>query len=545
MEIYKGEAVSGGVAIGRIFYYKNSGYSYEKPVYITDVDGELERLDKAIDEAKKSLESLYESSRVKISDESAEVFTAHKMMLQDDDFISSMHNLVKNEGVCAEHAVYKTGKAFAEKLASLEGQYMKERAGDVKDVSARVIRILKGEKELTMPKGERVILLADDLSPAETAALDKDYILAIATRAGSSLSHTAVLARGMGIPAAVRISVSEEMNGEYAALDGDDGILYISPDEKTEKELSRRSESKKKKLDAYRQLIGKENVTPRGERIELFATIGSAEEAKIALENDAGGIGLFRSEFIFMGEQAPSEEEQFSVYREILNVMKGKKVIIRVLDAGADKSIPCLYQSNGKREENPALGVRGIRLLLREKALFKCQLRALLRAAAYGELWIMIPMVASLSELEGAKELLCIAKSELEREKAEFGEVKLGMMVETPASAIMIEDFIGVADFFSIGTNDLIQYTLAADRTNESLSTSLSGHHPAVLSLIERVCRVARENSVWVGICGELASDATLAHRFISWGASELSVAPLKILPLRAAIRAESIPDNF
>ena len=538
MREFTGNSVSLGATKGSIAVFNQEEREPGK-VLIEDIDKELTRLEKALILAKSELEDLYEAAIDKVGEENALIFDIHKMMLEDLDYIENIENLIKNEKVTAEYAVFATGQLFSKTFESMDDDYMRARSVDVLDISKRVIRKLTGKTDNYLQSSKPVIILADDLTPGETINLDKSKVLAFVTGKGSSNSHTAILARSMNIPALVNTGFSKddlvEFDGKFAAVDAINGKFYIEPDsdiiehiEKLEAELN----NEKSELE---ELKGLENITKEGRKINIFANIGSEKDVYSVLDNDAGGIGLFRSEFLYLGRnEAPTEEEQFLSYKEAVEKMAGKKVIIRTLDIGADKKVNYLGLAE---EENPALGYRAIRICLNKKELFKTQLRALYRASVSGNLGIMFPMIISVEEVRRIKEIVEEVKSELTLERTEFGNPEIGIMIETPAAALISDELAKEVDFFSIGTNDLTQYTLAVDRQNEKLEGFYNPHHRAILELIRMTCENAHKNGIWVGICGELAGDTRLTRNFVEMGIDELSVSPSKVLSLRKAVR--------
>ena len=538
MREFTGNSVSLGATKGSIAVFNQEEREPEK-VLIEDIDKELTRLEKALILAKNELEDLYEAAIDKVGEENALIFDIHKMMLEDLDYIENIENLIKNEKVTAEYAVFATGQLFSKTFESMDDDYMRARSVDVLDISKRVIRKLTGKTDNYLQSSKPVIILADDLTPGETINLDKSKVLAFVTGKGSSNSHTAILARSMNIPALVNTGFSKddlvEFDGKFAAVDAINGKFYIEPDsdiiehiEKLEAELN----NEKSELE---ELKGLENITKDGRKINIFANIGSEKDVYSVLDNDAGGIGLFRSEFLYLGRnEAPTEEEQFLSYKEAVEKMAGKKVIIRTLDIGADKKVNYLGLAE---EENPALGYRAIRICLNKKELFKTQLRALYRASVSGNLGIMFPMIISVEEVRRIKEIVEEVKSELTLERTEFGNPEIGIMIETPAAALISDELAKEVDFFSIGTNDLTQYALAVDRQNEKLEEFYNPHHRAILELIRMTCENAHKNGIWVGICGELAGDTRLTRNFVEMGIDELSVSPSKVLSLRKAVR--------
>lgn len=536
MIVCSGKSVLKGVAIGKIYFYKKQEYVLEKKT-VTDTEAEVARFEAAKAEAMEQLDALYHKALEEAGEEQAMIFDVHKMMLDDGDYLEAICNTIRKEKVNAEYAVSVTGENFAAVFASMDDDYMKARAADVKDISGRVVNVLAGIGDGSIDSDVPVILLADDLSPSETVQLDKSKILAFVTKNGSANSHTAILARSMNIPALVKTEVEllEEYNGMDAVVDGIDGTFIIGPDAETSEKMAHKKEAYEKEQGELLDLIGKDNVTTDGRRINVYANIGSVEDVEKVLANDGGGIGLFRSEFLYLGrEDYPTEEEQFEIYKEVLSRMGGRKVIIRTLDIGADKQVDYF---NLPKEENPAMGYRAIRICLDRVEIFKTQLRAIYRASAFGIASIMFPMIISVSEIRRIKEIVEEVKAELKAEGVSFGEVELGIMVETPAAVMISEELAKEVEFFSIGTNDLTQYTLAIDRQNQSLDNIYDSHHPAVLRMIQMTIENGHKGGAWVGICGELGSDTTLTKTFVDMGIDELSVSPTYILGLRKAIR--------
>ncbi len=536
MDKYIGKSVLKGVAVGRVFWYKKQDYHIEKQT-VSDIEAEKTRVHEAVEAAKEQLTALYDKALANVGEDHAAIFDIHRMMLEDDDYLEAIDDAV-NEGTNAEYAVETAQDQFAELFASMDDEYMKARAVDVKDISQRVIRILLGITEDGIPADEPVILVADDLTPSETVKMDKNKILAFVTVHGSSNSHTAILARSMNLPALVNtagMEPTEEWNGKVGVVDGFNGEFILEPDPDTLDEMVRRKNQWVADLNALEQLKGKDNVTGDGRRIDIFANIGKVNDADAALESDAGGIGLFRSEFLYLGRDTfPTEEEQFTSYKAVLEKMNGKKVVIRTLDIGADKKVDYFRLDP---EENPALGYRAIRICLDRPEIFITQLRAIYRASAYGKASIMFPMIVSLEEVRRIKEIVEQVKEELKVEGYPMGEVELGIMVETPAAALLSEELAKEVDFFSIGTNDLTQYTLAVDRQNQKLESTCNTHHPAVLKLIKMTVENAHKAGKWAGICGELAADTDLTERFLDMGVDELSVSPSAVLKVRKAVR--------
>lgn len=536
MVVCQGKSVLKGIAIGKIYLYEKQEYVLEQK-QVADAEAEVARFEAAKETAIGQLDDLYEKALAEAGEEQAMIFDVHKMMLDDGDYLDAITGLIRSEKVNAEYAVHTTGEQFAAVFASMDDDYMKARSADVKDISGRVIRILAGIGDGSIASEEPVILLADDLTPSETVSLDKSKILAFVTRNGSANSHTAILARSMNIPALVQTDVEllKEYHGMDAVVDGLDGKLYLDPEEAVLAELVQEKEACGRERAELEKLIGLDNVTRDGRKINVYANIGSPEDVDKVLLNDAGGIGLFRSEFLYLGrEDYPSEEEQFEIYKEVLSRMEGKKVIIRTLDIGADKQVDYFKLP---KEENPAMGYRAIRICLDRIDVFKTQLRAIYRASVYGTAAIMFPMIISVKEILRIKEIVEEVKAELTAAGIEIAPVELGIMVETPAAVMISEELAKEVSFFSIGTNDLTQYTLAIDRQNQSLDTIYDSHHPAVLRMIQMTIENGHKGGAWVGICGELGADTTLTKTFVDMGIDELSVSPTYVLGLRKAIR--------
>ena len=536
MVVCQGKSVLKGIAIGKIYLYEKQEYVLEQK-QVADAEAEVARFEAAKETAIGQLDDLYEKALEEAGEEQAMIFDVHKMMLDDGDYLDAITGLIRSEKVNAEYAVHTTGEQFAAVFASMDDDYMKARSADVKDISGRVIRILAGIGDGSIASEEPVILLADDLTPSETVSLDKSKILAFVTRNGSANSHTAILARSMNIPALVQTDVEllKEYHGMDAVVDGLDGKLYLDPEEAVLAELVQKKEACGRERAELEKLIGLDNVTRDGRKINVYANIGSPEDVDKVLLNDAGGIGLFRSEFLYLGrEDYPSEEEQFEIYKEVLSRMEGKKVIIRTLDIGADKQVDYFKLP---KEENPAMGYRAIRICLDRIDVFKTQLRAIYRASVYGTAAIMFPMIISVKEILRIKEIVEEVKEELTAAGIEIAPVELGIMVETPAAVMISEELAKEVSFFSIGTNDLTQYTLAIDRQNQSLDTIYDSHHPAVLRMIRMTIENGHKGGAWVGICGELGADTTLTKTFVDMGIDELSVSPTYVLGLRKAIR--------
>ena len=537
MTIFEGKGICDAVAMGKISVIRKQKKEIERK-NITDVKAETERFENAKGEVLSELETIREEAVGKVGEEGAAIFEIHKMMIEDEDYNDFILNMIKDEKVSAEYSVFSASEKFSDRFSSMENSYMKSRAADIKEISMRLINHLSGEYE-NITEEEQVIICAEDLSPGETILLDKEKILSFVTAKGSLNSHTAILAKSMNIPAVVNVGdefLSLIKNGDYAIVDGFSGKFILNPDEETVFYYKKKTDEYKEKESLLLSLKGKENKTIDGRRIDVFANIGNAESIKEVKANDADGIGLFRSEFIFLGrDDFPSEEEQFSVYKKIAEEMSGKKVIIRTLDIGADKQVDYFGITD---EENPALGLRGIRLCLSRKDVFKTQLRALYKASACGNISIMFPMITSEKEVDEILSLCEEVREELEKEGTTFDEkTELGIMIETPAAAIISDDLAKKVSFFSIGTNDLIQYTLACDRQNLSVEKFCDTHHKAILKLIETTIKNAHKNGIWVGICGELAADISLTEAFIRMGVDELSVSPPYVLKLREKIR--------
>lgn len=504
---------------------------------VSDVEAEVVRVTEAIEKAKEQIGKLYEKALVEVGEESAAIFEVHQMMLEDDEYLESIYGMIRDESLNAEYAVKMTGDTFSQVFASMDDEYMKARSVDILDVSDRVIRVLGNKEDMNMENCAPSIIVAEDLSPSETVQMDKSKILAFVTVLGSTNSHTAILARMMNIPALVMTPVDLEslQNGMDAIVDGFTGEFIVNPSqeeiEKAESKIA--GETEKRRL--LETLKGQPTVTKSGQKVKLYANIGSVEDVSYVLENDAEGIGLFRSEFLYLGRTClPTEDEQFEAYKKVLTAMEGKRVIIRTLDIGADKQAD--YLQLGK-EENPALGYRAIRICLSQPDVLKTQLRALLRAAVYGKLAVMYPMIISTSEVERIKAVVAEVEAELKAEGIEYAIPEQGIMIETPAAVIMADELAQMVDFFSIGTNDLTQYTLAIDRQNEKLAPFYDAHHPAVLRMIGMVTEAAHRQGIWAGICGELGADMELTQKFLDMGVDELSVAPGAILPIRQIIR--------
>ena len=542
MQIYKGKSVFGGIAIGKISVYSKAEQQVKR-LKIENVEKEVERYHEATATAIQQLQELYDKALREVGEANAAIFEIHQRMLEDDDYAESIENMIQMQKVNAEYAVAQTADNFARMFSSMDDDYMKERAADVKDISERLLTVLQGEESQGVESQEPSIIVADDLAPSETVQLDKDKVLSFVTVHGSLNSHSAILARTMGIPALVgtKLPVDDTVNGKLGIVDGTNGIIYVDPDEVTlgkMKEFQKIELEKKKLLET---LKGKENITLDGQKILLYANIGNTKDLATVLQNDAGGIGLFRSEFIYLErEDYPTEEEQFQIYKAVAETMAGKRVIIRTLDIGADKQ--CDYFKMEK-EENPAMGCRAIRICLKRPEIFKTQLRALFRASVYGKIAIMYPMITSVKEIQRIKDIVTQVKAELEEQGVEYREPEQGIMIETPAAVMISDQLAKEVDFFSIGTNDLTQYTLAIDRQNTALDEFYDPHHPAVLRMISMVVNNAHKAGIWAGICGELGADRELTKEFLVMGVDELSVSPGNILPIRKIVRETNVKE--
>ena len=543
MQVYNGKSVFGGIAIGKISVYQK-GEQQVKRVKITDADAEMERYADAKNAAVEQLQKLYDKALKEVGEANAAIFEIHQMMLDDDDYNESVENIIRTQMVNAEYAVAATADNFAQMFASMDDDYMKERAADVKDISERLLAILQGSESNKVDTNEPVIIVADDLAPSETVQLDKDMVLSFVTVHGSLNSHTAILARTMAIPALIgteALPLNASVDGKLGIVDGFNGKIYVDPDENILTEMKAKQQEDLEKKQLLQTLKGKENITLDGQKVMLYANIGNIKDLATVIQNDAGGIGLFRSEFIYLErEDYPTEEEQFQIYKTVAETMAGKRVIIRTLDIGADKQ--CDY-FNMEHEENPALGCRAIRICLTRPEIFKTQLRALFRASAYGKLAIMYPMITSVKEVHRIKEIVEEVKAELAEQGIEFAIPEQGIMIETPAAAMVSDELAKEVDFFSVGTNDLTQYTLAIDRQNTKLDEFYDAHHPAVLRMISMVAENAHKAGIWAGICGELGADTTLTQEFRAMGIDELSVSPGSILPIRKIVLETNITD--
>ncbi|MCR4838761.1 MAG: phosphoenolpyruvate--protein phosphotransferase [Eubacterium sp.] len=541
MIIYEGKAVFEGVAIGKLSVYKKNEETVKREK-VEDVDAEVARYAEARAEAVKQLQALYEKAVKEVGEASAEIFEAHQMMVDDDDFVESVESIIQGQSVNAEYAVAETGDNFKKMFEEMDDEYFRGRAADIKDISERIIRILQGNGGAGIESDEPVIVVADDLAPSETVQMDKDKILSFVTVHGSANSHTSILAKTMNIPAIITcpIPLSEEVDGKEAIVDGFEGKVYVEPTEEVLEAKKKILAAELEKKALLEELKGKENVTLDGQKINLYANIGNTKDLGLVLKNDAGGIGLFRSEFIYLGSSDyPTEDEQFAIYKQVAETLAGKKVIIRTLDIGADKQADYFKLP---AEENPALGLRAIRICLTRPEIFKTQLRAILRASAYGKVAIMFPMIISVDEVKEIWEIVAGVKAELDEQGIPYDKnIEMGIMIETPASVMMAEELAKEVDFFSIGTNDLTQYTLAIDRQNQSLDRFYDSHHPAILKMLKMVVDAAHKYGKWAGICGELGADLTLTKEFLAMGFDELSVSPGRILPLRKIVRETDV----
>ena len=533
----EGKSVFGGVAIGKIQFYKRNEITIKR-TRVEDVEAEVERFQNAKAKTLELLKGLYEKALEDVGEANAMIFEAHQLMLEDPDYVESIENIIRTQDVNAEYAIGATADNFAAIFEAMDDAYMQGRAADVRDVSERLLQALSSQNETVMVMDEPVIIAADDLVPSETVQLDKEKVLSFVTMYGSANSHTAILARTMNIPAVIGLgeALKEEYDGKVAIVDGVDGKVYIDPDEETMASMQKKQKKDQEQKELLNQLKGKENVTKSGQKVNVYANIGNLADVGAVLKNDAGGIGLFRSEFLYLeSDTYPTEEQQFAVYKKVAETMAGKKVIIRTLDIGADKQVDYFKLD---KEDNPALGYRAIRICLTRPEIFKTQLRALYRASAYGQISIMFPMIISVAEVKKIKEIVEEVKAELRTEGAAFREdVELGIMIETPAAVMVSRELAKEVDFFSVGTNDLTQYTLAIDRQNQKLEDFYDSHHPAVLAMIRMAAESAHAEGKWLGICGELGADVTLTETFLNMGIDELSVAPGMVLKVRQKIR--------
>ena len=543
MIIYEGKAVFEGIAIGKISVYKKQEQAVKR-VKVEDTEAEKARYAEARETAISELKALYEKAVKEVGESGAEIFEAHQLMVDDEDYIESAESIIENEGVNAEYAVATTGDNFAKMFSEMEEEYFRGRAADIMDITERILNALAGGRAGGIESDEPVIVVADDLAPSETVQMDKDKILSFVTVHGSANSHTSILAKTMSIPAIIGcpIPLSEESDGKMAVVDGFEGKVYVDPDADilaAKKKLLLEEEEKKSLLE---RLKGKENVTLDGQKINLYANIGNTKDLGLVLENDAGGIGLFRSEFIYLGsEDYPTEDEQFAIYKQVAQTLAGKKVIIRTLDIGADKQADYFKLPE---EENPAMGLRAIRICLTRPEVFKTQLRAILRASAFGKISIMFPMIISVDEVKKIKIIVEEVKKELDDEGLSYDKnIELGIMIETPAAVMIADELAEEVDFFSVGTNDLTQYTLAIDRQNQSLDDFYDPHHPAIMKMLKMIVEAAHRHDAWAGICGELGADLSLTKDFLAMGYDELSVSPGRILPIRKTVIETNVSE--
>ena len=536
MQRFQGKSVYKGIAMGPVVVLKKNDYQVKR-TRIEDPESEAKRVTEAVEKSQDQLGRLYDKAVKEVGEASAAIFEVHQMMLEDEDYLEAIQNMIQTEQVNAEYAVAVTGDNFAEMFAAMDDDYMKARSADIRDISERLVRNLSGQEDADLSSIEPSVIVADDLSPSETVQMDKDKILAFVTVHGSTNSHTAILARMMNIPAliGVEMDLDELKTGMTAVVDGFQGQVIFEPDEEIKAETLTRMKEEEEKLKLLQELKGKENITLDGHKINIYANIGSVGDIGYVMENDAGGIGLFRSEFLYLGRNDfPTEEEQFQAYIQAVQMMAGKKVIIRTLDIGADKQVDYFNLGN---EDNPAMGYRAIRICLKQPDIFKTQLRALLRAAVYGNLSIMYPMITSTEEVKRIYEIVAEVEEELKAQEIQYKIPEQGIMIETPAAVMISDRLAEMVDFFSIGTNDLTQYTLAIDRQNEKLDDFYNPHHEAILRMIQMVVDNAHKCGKWAGICGELGADATLTEQFVRMGLDELSVAPSMVLKLRKIVR--------
>lgn len=542
MQCFQGKSVYKGIAMGPVVVLKKNDYQVKR-TRIEDAEAEAARVDVALKASQEQLQKLYDKAVKEVGEASAAIFEVHQMMLEDEDYLEAIQNMIRTEQVNAEYAVAVTGDNFAEMFASMDDDYMKARSADIKDISERLVRNLSGQGDVDLSSIEPSVIVADDLSPSETVQMDKDKILAFVTVHGSTNSHTAILARMMNIPAliGVKMDLEELQTGMTAVVDGFGGKVTFEPDEELKAQTEARMQEEEEKLKLLQELKGKENITLDGRKINIYANIGSVADIGYVMENEAGGIGLFRSEFLYLGRNDfPTEEEQFQAYKQAVQMMAGKKVIIRTLDIGADKQVDYFNLGN---EDNPAMGYRAIRICLKQPEIFKTQLRALLRAAVYGNLSIMYPMITSTEEVKRIYEIVAEVEGELKAQEIQYKTPEQGIMIETPAAAIISDRLAEMVDFFSIGTNDLTQYTLAIDRQNEKLDEFYNPHHEALLRMIQMVVDNAHKCGKWAGICGELGADPTLTEQFVRMGLDELSVAPSMVLKLRKIVREMNVEE--
>ena len=542
MQCFQGKSVYKGIAMGPVVVLRKNDYQVKR-TRIEDAEAEAARVDVALKASQEQLQKLYDKAVKEVGEASAAIFEVHQMMLEDEDYLEAIQSMIRTEQVNAEYAVAVTGDNFAEMFASMDDDYMKARSADIKDISERLVRNLSGQGDVDLSSIEPSVIVADDLSPSETVQMDKDKILAFVTVHGSTNSHTAILARMMNIPAliGVNMNLEELQTGMTAVVDGFGGKVTFEPDEELKAQTEARMQEEEEKLKLLQELKGKENITLDGRKINIYANIGSVGDIGYVMESDAGGIGLFRSEFLYLGRNDfPTEEEQFQAYKQAVQMMAGKKVIIRTLDIGADKQVDYFNLGN---EDNPAMGYRAIRICLKQPEIFKTQLRALLRAAVYGNLSIMYPMITSTEEVKRIYEIVAEVEEELKAQEIQYKIPEQGIMIETPAAAIISDRLAEMVDFFSIGTNDLTQYTLAIDRQNEKLDEFYNPHHEALLRMIQMVVDNAHKCGKWAGICGELGADVTLTEQFVRMGLDELSVAPSMVLKLRKIVREMKVEE--
>ena len=542
MQCFQGKSVYKGIAMGPVVVLRKNDYQVKR-TRSEDAEAEAARVDVALKASQEQLQKLYDRAVKEVGEASAAIFEVHQMMLEDEDYLEAIQSMIRTEQVNAEYAVAVTGDNFAEMFASMDDDYMKARSADIKDISERLVRNLSGQGDVDLSSIEPSVIVADDLSPSETVQMDKDKILAFVTVHGSTNSHTAILARMMNIPAliGVNMNLEELQTGMTAVVDGFGGKVTFEPDEELKAQTEARMQEEEEKLKLLQELKGKENITLDGRKINIYANIGSVGDIGYVMENDAGGIGLFRSEFLYLGRNDfPTEEEQFQAYKQAVQMMAGKKVIIRTLDIGADKQVDYFNLGN---EDNPAMGYRAIRICLKQPEIFKTQLRALLRAAVYGNLSIMYPMITSTEEVKQIYEIVAEVEEELKAQEIQYKIPEQGIMIETPAAAIISDRLAEMVDFFSIGTNDLTQYTLAIDRQNEKLDEFYNPHHEALLRMIQMVVDNAHKCGKWAGICGELGADVTLTEQFVRMGLDELSVAPSMVLKLRKIVREMKVEE--
>ncbi len=542
MQCFQGKSVYKGIAMGPVVVLRKNDYQVKR-TRIEDAEAEAARVDVALKASQEQLQKLYDKAVKEVGEASAAIFEVHQMMLEDEDYLEAIQSMIRTEQVNAEYAVAVTGDNFAAMFASMDDDYMKARSADIKDISERLVRNLSGQGDVDLSSIEPSVIVADDLSPSETVQMDKDKILAFVTVHGSTNSHTAILARMMNIPAliGVKMNLEELQTGMTAVVDGFGGKVTFEPDEELKAQTEARMQEEEEKLKLLQELKGKENITLDGRKINIYANIGSVGDIGYVMENDAGGIGLFRSEFLYLGRNDfPTEEEQFQAYKQAVQMMAGKKVIIRTLDIGADKQVDYFNLGN---EDNPAMGYRAIRICLKQPEIFKTQLRALLRAAVYGNLSIMYPMITSTEEVKRIYEIVAEVEEELKAQEIQYKIPEQGIMIETPAAAIISDRLAEMVDFFSIGTNDLTQYTLAIDRQNEKLDEFYNPHHEALLRMIQMVVDNAHKCGKWAGICGELGADVTLTEQFVRMGLDELSVAPSMVLKLRKIVREMKVEE--